>query len=99
MACYGVDCTFRFTCVSRSLISVNNYKYLEAFTPQKSTQSFALAGASNGLKTRQCIRDGLLNSPRAFYTARIILKYLYKSKDIKSMQFRKIEVCDVEETY
>jgi len=62
-------------------------------------QTFALAEASNGLKTRQCFRDGLFNSPRAFYTARIILKYSYKSSDIKGMQFRKIEIYDVEETY
>jgi hypothetical protein len=55
-------------------------------------QAFALAENSDGLKTHQCFRDGLLNSPKAFYTARIILKYSYKSNDIKSMQFRKIEV-------
>ena len=49
-------------------------------------QFFALAEASNGLKTRQCFRDGLLNSPRAFCTARIILKYSYKSSDINLLE-------------
>lgn len=66
---------------------------------QISTQFFALAEASIVLKTCEYFRDGLLNSPRVFYAARIILKYSYKSNDIKSTQLRKIEVYDVEETH